>query len=251
MDTEVAMINNILSMKDPTTPAKITGIGARLKSAREAMHLSEKEAAARLYLNVKIINIIESESFNEGPPATFMRGYLHSYARLLNFPDSEIYAALKELEANLPVNRDTTHVLRARPIDHTDRYLRWITLSIVSVLVLLVLIWWSSHSKYDIADVPTKSTPEPVPQLKTMVETPTEVSNPIKPTITNEPLTPVKFPLKPTSSNATVGPIIPLATDSQPQSAASDHKKTHKTKKHRYRSSKPKNIVMSLPEPGG
>jgi len=253
-------------MKDPKEPPKITGIGARLKSAREAMHLSEKEAAARLYLNVKIINILENEAFNDGPPATFIRGYLHSYARLLSFPDSEICAALKELEVNLPVNRDTTQVLRARPIDYTDRYLRWITLSIAAVLALLVLVWWSSHSKYDIVDVPTPITTEqPEKELKTTVDTspPSPVKVNTTPTPIPPPPIPVVIPLRPgqeplsniTNTNTPItnppitNPIIPLAAPvdtTQNTPATTTYKKKLKHRTH----SRKKNIVMSLPEPG-
>src|SRR5690606_35256118 len=106
MDTEVSMINNIINMTDSTTPPIITGIGERLKKARESMHLSQKEAATRLYLNVKIIEIIENESFSEGPPPTFMRGYLNSYARLLSISEDEISAALKQLQRTLPTQRE-------------------------------------------------------------------------------------------------------------------------------------------------
>ena len=89
MDNEIA-INNDASMNIKPDIVKITGMGVRLKKARESLHLTEKEAAARLYLNPKIISVIEMEAFSEGPPITFMRGYVRSYARMLSLPESEI-----------------------------------------------------------------------------------------------------------------------------------------------------------------
>lgn len=280
MDNEVAMIDNVLNMTNSSEPIK-TGIGHRLKLAREGMGLSDKEAAARLYLNVKMITIIENESFSEGPPPTFMRGYLHSYARMLNIPESEINAALKELETNLPVNRNTPHVLHARPIDHTERYIRWITLFVVLILVVLVCIWWRSHSKYVIADVPPKTstqvqhknvappvptvvsapTPAPTPQL---TQQPMEPAAPVPmstPAATSPPLVsqpPVTQPSVPPNgpdaspTNSADMPQIPLARPMplNPATAKSGVTETKKVIKHRSSKKLKKNLMVSLPEPG-
>ena len=100
MDNEIAAIHETSKMTNQSEQSKLSGLGARLRKTRESMHLTQKEAAARLYLNPKIVEVIENEAFYDGPPMTFMRGYLRSYARLLNFPESEIKAAIDELELN-------------------------------------------------------------------------------------------------------------------------------------------------------
>lgn len=156
MDNEIA-INNDISMTIKPEIVKITGMGVRLKKARESMHLSEKEAAARLYLNPRIITVIENEAFTEGPPITFMRGYLRSYARMLNLPENEIKAGLDELETIYPQVTTNKPVLHAIPIDHSDRYIRWITYVVILTLIVLVATWWRSHSKYAIADLPDQT----------------------------------------------------------------------------------------------
>lgn len=134
---------------------KKTGLGQRLKSAREAMQLSEKEAAARLHLNVSMIALIENENFAEGPPATFMRGYLRSYARLLRLSENEIALTLKELENCIPSSSDISAVpvISTKPQQYNDRYLRWLTYVIILGLITLVSMWWKSHSRYVIATV--------------------------------------------------------------------------------------------------
>ena len=156
MDNEIA-INNDASMNIKPDIVKITGMGVRLKKARESLHLTEKEAAARLYLNPKIISVIEMEAFSEGPPITFMRGYVRSYARMLSLPESEIKSGLDELENIYPQTTSNKPVLHATPINKNDRYIRWITYLIVATLIVLVTLWWRSHSKYVIADVPNQT----------------------------------------------------------------------------------------------
>lgn len=153
MDNETTITNDVNSMTKESETIK-TGLGARLRKAREAIHLTEKEAAARLYLNVNIISIMEKETFADGPPVTFMRGYLRSYARMLNFPDHEIKAAVDELEISVPPIRSFAPILHATPINRSDRYISWITYLIILTLISLVTLWWNSHSKYVIADVP-------------------------------------------------------------------------------------------------
>src|SRR5689334_12090930 len=102
MDTTIVIANDTNSTMNNAEPAKKTGLGARLKAARETMQLTEKEAATRLHLNTNIISIIENENFANGPPATFIRGYLRSYARLLNISENEIKLTLQELESAMP-----------------------------------------------------------------------------------------------------------------------------------------------------
>lgn len=156
MDNEIA-INNDASMNIKPDIVKITGMGVRLKKAREALHLTEKEAAARLYLNPKIISVIEMEAFSDGPPITFMRGYVRSYARMLSLPETEIKSGLDELENIYPQTNPNKPVLHATPINKSDRYIRWITYLIVATLIVLVTLWWRSHSKYVITDIPNQA----------------------------------------------------------------------------------------------
>jgi cytoskeleton protein RodZ len=171
MDNEIAAIHETSKMTNQSEKSKLTGLGARLRKTRESMHLTQKEAAARLYLNPKIVEVIENEAFFDGPPMTFMRGYLRSYARLLNFPESEIRSAIDELELNTTPTSLATPRLQAGPIYRGDRYIRWITYLIVLTLISLVVLWWSSHSKYVITDVP--STNPSVNQVPTVTTTTT------------------------------------------------------------------------------
>lgn len=205
MDNEIAMIDEVNSMTNVTEPIKTTGLGARLKNAREAMHLSEKEAAQRLYLNAKIISLIENENFSDGPPMTFLRGYLRAYAKLLNVPESEIKAELDEIDLSVPPVTISAPILHATPINHGEKYIRWITYLIVLTLITLVCIWWSSQSHYLIADVPTKTTPFQAPPASTVSKaTPAANTTPpvVKPELVNKP-TPaigVMIPSKPLTS---------------------------------------------------
>lgn len=183
MDIEATVTDNVESMKTVLEPTKKTGFGLLLKKARESAQLTEKEVAARLYLNSNLISIMENENFENAPPATFICGYLRSYARLLNIPEADIKMALKELGKKIPPQyavQNTT--LQAIPIKHHyDRYVNWISYLVIVVLVALVSMWWISHSRYPmITDSFTKLPPPShvaVPPATAAVPPPATVMN--------------------------------------------------------------------------
>ena len=76
-------------------PDASAGPGARLRVAREARAMSVSEVAKQLHLDAKLIQALEEEDFAQIPAPTFVYGYLRSYARLLNLPESEIIAGYR------------------------------------------------------------------------------------------------------------------------------------------------------------
>lgn len=268
MDNEIAITTDIPGMTKKETVK--TGLGVRLKRAREALHLTEKEAAARLYLNVNIINIIENESFADGPPVTFMRGYLRAYARLLNIPDSDIKGTIDQLEASIPVSTTPAPALQIHSIHQNNRYISWITYLILLTLITLVSLWWNSTSKYVIADVPaTNLINEDTSKLAkedssvsttandiTAQNTPSETAatdattstnaTDIAQSTTSQPASVATNPLAPPALLAK--PTAPLAqkTIAQDNSSATAPDKLKKDEHKKIIS----NMALAIPEPG-
>jgi cytoskeleton protein RodZ len=137
----------IMTPKQPPT----LHLGSRLKSARELLNLSEKDAALRLHLNIKYIHMMENDKY-EGLPPTFVRGYLKSYAKLLNIPEREINSAFTEFDSEfkpvqtIPTPSAPTMVRKTKKFN-MDRYIYWASYLIVIGMIALAGIWWSSHNK--------------------------------------------------------------------------------------------------------
>jgi cytoskeleton protein RodZ len=74
------------------------GVGALLKQSREQRGLTTAEVASQLRLKVSLIEQIEAEQWDPAVSATFIRGYLRAYAKLLKLPEHEILANF-ELQA--------------------------------------------------------------------------------------------------------------------------------------------------------
>lgn len=216
MDSTITVSEDSNNIMNKPESLKKTGLGQRLKSAREVLQLTEKEAAARLHLNVNMITLMENENFTEGPPATFMRGYLRSYARLLNLSENEITLTLKDLESSIPSSNTAVPIVHMQLRKYNERYFHWLTYIIVLILVVLVSVWWSSHSRYVIADVPpVQSTPATAQATSTAAtsQDSTESAQPlaeVKPAITpiETPTTLSSTTLAPTASTVMPSPTL-------------------------------------------
>ncbi len=193
------------AMRDMNTTG--TGIGARLKAAREAMQLQEKDAAARLHLSVRFIDLMEKEDFRNGPPATFMRGYLRSYARLVKIPDNEINQAIEDLGMNTPPTPTISPMLSTPDIDRTERYVRYGTYLIAIILIGLVAMWWGSHTR-DTENKASEASENPPPAAVNAAETVNTTVPAVKPLpTTTQPVTPPQGTIPGTQS-----PASPAAT---------------------------------------
>src|SRR5579872_4390098 len=123
-----------IDMTDDNQQNSLGGFGTRLKIAREASHLSQKDVAMRLHLSSQIIQIIESEDLRQAPPATFMRGYLRSYAKLLNVTDDDINQALANTGLDIPAKTTVIPMLmQADALRRSDRYMHWVTILVLSI----------------------------------------------------------------------------------------------------------------------
>lgn len=232
------MVGEDIQISEHTENIKpLTGLGLRLKKARENLRLSEKEVATRLHLNYKVINTIENEDFVNGPPSVFMKGYIRSYARLLNMTETEITQAIERLELGInpikhlqPLLNVTTH-----GVSKTHRHLRMITYLIVAILVSLVGLWWHGHTRYVSSEIDINKNQEVqtsnIPMTKPMLEKPTE-----PPLYTNDLLADVK----PLAENSPEEKLVERALTNI-ASAAEKPTKGHRNLAH---------FKMAIPEPG-
>lgn len=256
MDCKPIMIETMNNIINQPGPVKITGLGTRFKIAREAMHLSEKEAGIRLHLGANIISLIENESFSNGPPIIFMRGYVRSYARLLNVSEDDIKPMLTELDKLMPVTNIIPPVLKTVSDPHSDRYLHWATYLIVLILIGLMSLWWNSHSHYILTATPIKPSANPPsnvvekPPLRP-VAMPVMNPQPQQPIVTqpiNANMTPAPV-VTPVVQNP-VAPLSPTVNPTpQPEQAQKTVKTTSGKKPHRTTPTI-SGMPLALPEPG-
>ncbi|MBW8190865.1 DUF4115 domain-containing protein [Neiella marina] len=148
-------------MKDeiePQVKAAPETAGKILSDARKQMQLSVEDVAARLNLRANVIIAIDEDDEASLPSATFVRGYLRAYARLVGLTEDQVLQAYKgeAVQANMQSfsNRTST--------ERSDSRVMWLTYVIVLVLVAcLVAWWWQKQQQSQLATQLSESTSVP------------------------------------------------------------------------------------------
>jgi cytoskeleton protein RodZ len=81
---------------------ELTGVGARLKEAREAQGLAIDDVAQQLKFAPRQIESLEHERFDRLPGPTIARGMVRNYARLLKLEPEPLVARMGPQAENVP-----------------------------------------------------------------------------------------------------------------------------------------------------
>lgn len=149
--------------EDTTTP----GVGAELRTAREAAGLTARSVAGQLKLPESTIEALEADDFKRLPPLTFVRGYVRSYAGLLGL-DPELLTRRMAGSADAgdhPASGGGAAVSsgpggagssRSQPFqsvgrERSSRLTGWILAAVAAVMVAGA-IWWLVQALSEVDD---------------------------------------------------------------------------------------------------
>lgn len=127
-----------------TSQSTDTGPGQRLHDARVQERISREQVAEMLHLSPQQISALESDDFKSLPGATYVRGYLRSYAQLLGLPVDEVVASYARLNGTYPPPRLNALVPEPQ-ITTRDGSVKFATFLVVTVLIVLAVIWWQGR----------------------------------------------------------------------------------------------------------
>lgn len=124
-------------------------LGEKFRQAREALNLSLEDVSKQITLRPSILAQLENNEFvQKNVPATFIKGYVRSYARFLRLPES----AWAELSFGEGEKNDLGKNARAtRSVNQYSSHSRWV--GYLTALVLLVALsmtglwWWQNYQK--------------------------------------------------------------------------------------------------------
>jgi cytoskeleton protein RodZ len=154
----------------PSTP---TSFGARLKWEREQAGLTVSDVAARLRLHPNQIRAIEQESLAALPEPAYVRGFVRSYARIVN---ADPVPLLDDLSTKfVPAERSVVDGM-AQPRDyspvraaaHEQASRRFVVLGAVLVLIVLgALGWYATRQQAETRASVSPTTPAAVSPVAT------------------------------------------------------------------------------------
>ncbi|RUO23618.1 hypothetical protein CWE08_02945 [Aliidiomarina iranensis] len=117
--------------------------GELLRSGREAMGLSVGQVADRLRLRQQQIQELEDDVFTAHVSGTYIRGYLRSYAKLLQLDEGEVLSAYEHLAGDQKPKGQMQSFSRKTSIETQDNRLMFFTWIVVLILVgsVAVFVW--------------------------------------------------------------------------------------------------------------
>ena len=124
--------------------APIQGPGAHLAQARMDLHLTHEDVAAKLHLATSQIRALEQDDYTSLPGATYVRGYLKSYALLLGLSPEPILEAHSRLTAT-PATPDFSAIAPQKEITSRHHQVRFVTYFMAAIVIGLALAWWQGR----------------------------------------------------------------------------------------------------------
>ncbi|EMB4322870.1 cytoskeleton protein RodZ [Pluralibacter gergoviae] len=130
--------------------------GTRLRNAREQLGLSQQAVAERLCLKVSTVRDIEDDKAPAELAATFLRGYIRSYARLVHVPEEELLPMMaKQVPIKATRMQPVQNISLGKRRKKRDGWLMTFTWLVLFVVVGLTGAWWWQNHKAQQEEIST------------------------------------------------------------------------------------------------
>ena len=124
--------------------------GEMLRTAREQKNWTQRDIAERLRLRLQIIELLEDDDYDSFASATFIRGYLRSYSRILELDEETVFKAYQQLGYNEPTTINMQSFSRRRAREENDSRLMMITYIVILAVLGLAILWWVQQPDFSL-----------------------------------------------------------------------------------------------------
>ncbi|MBD3249955.1 MAG: helix-turn-helix domain-containing protein [Candidatus Pacebacteria bacterium] len=115
-------------------------VGQILKQARTEAGLSLTEVSAQTKIKLNFLKALEADQFKKLPAATFVKGFIRTYARILDLDDGALLALLrrdfKQSASGKLLPREFIH-----PVIRKNRLKRPVTLAALTVSTVFIVLF--------------------------------------------------------------------------------------------------------------
>ncbi len=129
----------------------ITLPGKYLAGLREEHKMSVKQVADSLHLEIRIIDTLEADDYDSGIPHIFMKGYIRSYAKLMDISPEPLITAFdtankaeEEDKKSKSKSKSSTPKSQYKPkkqAKSNDLWPKLVTLAILLTLIIFIALW--------------------------------------------------------------------------------------------------------------
>jgi cytoskeleton protein RodZ len=158
--------------------------GQRLRQAREALTWSIDDVAAKLKLKPRQVQAMEADAYGELPGATFVRGFMRNYAKLVQIDPEQLLDGLQGEAARdgATVSAPHEHIPYVeRPYRKSNRALLGAAAAILVVVIGLLTLWRWEGSPQQAGSQVVSSSDVPAASPAPVASTPQGVSAPNEP----------------------------------------------------------------------
>lgn len=121
---------------------EVVGPGQILAEARENLGYSQKYVAEKLNFRLTLVVDIENEKFDEGLPATYNRGYLKNYAKLVNASAEDVLSSYEMLGVAQTQSAEMQSFSKSTEKQAQNKLLMWISYLIFAILIGTTAMWF-------------------------------------------------------------------------------------------------------------
>lgn len=139
-------------------PSSGLSVGQSLREAREQFGLSINDVANRIKFAPKQIEWLEADDFIRLPEATFVRGFIRSYARLLNLETTSLLSKLPATHVQSTSRQEVQSVDIPLPSKLSVHRYNIIWLAAALLVALSLAIFERMHSRSPEQDAPIAKT---------------------------------------------------------------------------------------------
>lgn len=139
--------------------------GSVLKAERIRRELSEKSVADKLHITMHYVMSIEADCYEKLPGKVFAKGYIKSYAQLLQLNEAEVLELFEDFSQQ---QLESAEESRQKAIKAKDRNKPWLILSAVIFIAGFTALWL--YNKYMGDEVATETTSLPASSAEPAVE---------------------------------------------------------------------------------
>ena len=121
---------------------EIMGPGQILADARKLAGLSQQQVADKLKFRLSLVQNIEAEIFDKTISATYNRGYLKNYAKLVNVSIDEVISSFEMLGVAEVQYAEMQSFSRITEKRAQNSMLMWVSYFILALLIGSTVMWW-------------------------------------------------------------------------------------------------------------
>ncbi|WP_392420752.1 cytoskeleton protein RodZ [Edwardsiella piscicida] len=128
--------------------------GERLRQGRERLGLTQQQVAERLCLKLSTVRDIEEDKAPDGLVSTFVRGYIRSYAKLVQIPEQEIAPLLaKQAPVRAVKMAPMQSFSLGKKRKKREGWLMTFTWLVIFVVIGITGSWWWQNHKAQQQDI--------------------------------------------------------------------------------------------------